>query len=210
MRPRESSKKPSRRLAHFHRAPATVCPPHWSWLFNRQARWARALARQATTRRRRGSSPTTRSAPCSPRAAGQRRLTLTATSTLSRWQYNTDYAWFSRGNSEEEADKSHNPLKGQCHKIFCFRFFSWIIFPQAPENNTKVISNFFKNSWKYLQVKGTTGSMTPVANVPRVSTTPVEWHQRQICHRYQQHQRQILPPVPLVLLMILCQRCSKK
>jgi len=25
-------------------------------------------------------------------------------------------------------------LKGQCHKIFCSRFFSWIIFPRAPEN----------------------------------------------------------------------------
>ncbi len=25
-------------------------------------------------------------------------------------------------------------LKGQCHKIFCFIFFSWIIFPQASEN----------------------------------------------------------------------------
>ncbi len=32
-------------------------------------------------------------------------------------------------------------LKGQCHKIFCFRIFSWIIFPQAPENNTTVILN---------------------------------------------------------------------
>jgi hypothetical protein len=25
-------------------------------------------------------------------------------------------------------------LKGQCHNIFCFRFFPWIIFPQASEN----------------------------------------------------------------------------
>ncbi len=33
-------------------------------------------------------------------------------------------------------------LKGQCHEIFCFRFFSWITFPQAPENNIRVISNF--------------------------------------------------------------------
>ncbi len=32
-------------------------------------------------------------------------------------------------------------LKGQYHEIFCFRFFSWIIFPQAPENNIVVISN---------------------------------------------------------------------
>ncbi len=34
--------------------------------------------------------------------------------------------------------------KGQCHKIFCIRVFSWIIFPQAPENNTRVISIFSK------------------------------------------------------------------
>ncbi len=34
-------------------------------------------------------------------------------------------------------------LKGQCHEIFCFRFFSWIAFPQAPDNNSRVISNFF-------------------------------------------------------------------
>ncbi len=44
-------------------------------------------------------------------------------------------------------------LKGQCHEIFCFRFFSWIIFPQATENNIRVISIFFKNSRIYSQVK---------------------------------------------------------
>ncbi len=39
-----------------------------------------------------------------------------------------------------------NPfLKGQCHEIFCFRFFSRITLPQAPENNTRVILNFFKS-----------------------------------------------------------------
>jgi len=32
-------------------------------------------------------------------------------------------------------------LKGQCHKIFCFRFFSWITFPQAPDNNIRIISS---------------------------------------------------------------------
>ncbi len=34
-------------------------------------------------------------------------------------------------------------LKGQCHEIFCLRFFSWITFPQAPVNNIRIISNFF-------------------------------------------------------------------
>ncbi len=44
-------------------------------------------------------------------------------------------------------------LKRQCHKIFCFRFFSWIIFPQAPENKVRVISIFFENSRRYSKVK---------------------------------------------------------
>ncbi len=59
--------------------------------------------------------------------------------------------------------------------LFCFRFFSWIIFPQAHENNSWVISNFFENSRRYSQVK--------------------------VCHRYQWHQQQILTRVLLVLLI---------
>ncbi len=42
---------------------------------------------------------------------------------------------------------------GQCHEIFCFRLFSWIIFPQAPENNIRVISNVFENLQRYSQGK---------------------------------------------------------
>ncbi len=73
-------------------------------------------------------------------------------------------------------------LKGQCHKIFCFRFFSWITFPQAPENNIKVISNFFKNS---LANQGAPPvSMTPVANFDTssafvVDTGGKQWEQYQ-------------------------------
>ncbi len=98
-------------------------------------------------------------------------------------------------------------LKGQCHEIFCFRFFSWITFPQAPENNSRVIYNFF---WKFEEIFAGQGappvSTTPLANLPPVLMTPVancrryQRHRQQICHRYQQHRRQILPPVPLVLL----------
>ena len=76
-------------------------------------------------------------------------------------------------------------LKGQCHEIFCFRFFSWIIFPQAPKNSMRFISNFFKNSLRYSQVE---------------VLHRYQRHRRQICHRYQRHGRQILPPDPLVLL----------
>ncbi len=76
-------------------------------------------------------------------------------------------------------------LKGQCHEIFCFRFFSWITFPQSPDNNIRIISNFFENSQRYSQVK---------------VHHRCQQHRWQICHRYQWHRRQILPPVPLVLL----------
>ncbi len=60
-------------------------------------------------------------------------------------------------------------LKGQCHEIFCFRFFSWIIFPQVPEKNIRVISIFFLNSRRYLQVK---------------VHHRLQWLRRLICHRY--------------------------
>ncbi len=64
-------------------------------------------------------------------------------------------------------------LKGQCREIFCFWFFSWISFPQAPEYPIRTVLNFFENSRRYSQIK--------------------------VCHRYQRHRRQILPPVSLVI-----------
>ncbi len=44
-------------------------------------------------------------------------------------------------------------LKGQCHEIFCFWFFSWISFPPAPEYSIKTVSKFFENSQRYSQLK---------------------------------------------------------
>jgi hypothetical protein len=41
---------------------------------------------------------------------------------------------------------------GQCHQIFDFWFFSWISFPQAPEHTIRAISNFFKNSRRFLKL----------------------------------------------------------
>ncbi len=67
-------------------------------------------------------------------------------------------------------------LKGQCHRIFCFRFASWITFPQAPENNSRVISNFFKNLGRYSQVK---------------VHHQCQRHRWQICHRFQWHRWKI-------------------
>ncbi len=43
-------------------------------------------------------------------------------------------------------------LKGQCHEIFNFWFFS-ISFPQASENTITAISNFFENSRRYSRLK---------------------------------------------------------
>ncbi len=57
--------------------------------------------------------------------------------------------------------RSRLPLKGQCHEIFDFCFFSWISFPQAPEYTIMVVSNFFENLRRYSQLK--------------------------VCHRCQQH-----------------------
>ncbi len=44
-------------------------------------------------------------------------------------------------------------LKGQCHEIFDFWFFSWISFPQASEYTIMAISNFFENSRRYSRHK---------------------------------------------------------
>ncbi len=44
-------------------------------------------------------------------------------------------------------------LKGQCHEIFCFWYFSWISFPWAPEYSIKTVSNFFENLRRYSQLK---------------------------------------------------------
>ncbi len=44
-------------------------------------------------------------------------------------------------------------LKGQCHEIFDFCFFSWISFPQAPEYTNRAVSNFNENSRRYSQLK---------------------------------------------------------
>ena len=77
-------------------------------------------------------------------------------------------------------------LKGQCHEIFCFWFFSWISFPPAPEYHIRTVLNFFENSQRYSQAK---------------VHHRYQRHWWQICHRYQRHRWQILPPFSLVLLI---------
>ncbi len=94
-----------------------------------------------------------------------------------------------------EVDESTS-LKGQCHEIFCVRFFSWITFPHAPENNFRFISIFFENSRRYSQVK-----VHHLCQWHRwqnwcryqrpVSTTPVSTTLVANCHQHQQYRRQI-------------------
>jgi hypothetical protein len=97
-------------------------------------------------------------------------------------------------------------LKGQCHEIFCFRFFH-----ESPSHKPLIITlGSFRIFRKFAEIFASQGappvSTTSVANLLSVSITPVanccrsQRHRRQICHRYQRHWRQILPPVPLVLL----------
>ncbi len=57
------------------------------------------------------------------------------------------------------------PYKGTVSRDFCFRFFSWIISPQAPENNTRVILNLFAPP---------PVSTTPLANFDTSSTGVVD------------------------------------
>ncbi len=99
--------------------------------------------------------------------------------------------------------KRHHPvLKGQCHEIFCFRFFSWITFPQAPENNIRIISNFFENSRRYSQVKVHHGCQRHRWQIAAGinDTDGIFWNQFplccwpwwQFCHRYRWHWWQIM------------------
>ncbi len=61
-------------------------------------------------------------------------------------------------------------LKGQCHEIFYFWFFSWISFHQALEGRFE----FFRKFAEIFAAKGWPPvSTTPAAKLPPVSTTPV-------------------------------------
>ncbi len=82
-------------------------------------------------------------------------------------------------------------LKGQCHEIFCFRFFSWITFPQAPDNNIRIISNFFENSRRYSQAKVLNFGVNDTGGKFCHQFPLGCWHRWQICHQCQRYRRQI-------------------
>ncbi len=70
-----------------------------------------------------------------------------------------------------------------CHKIFYFRYSSWIILPPAPKNSLGAKTIFFKNLWRYSQRKvhhqwlrqqsDHRRRLTPATNFLPVSTKPV-------------------------------------
>jgi len=47
-------------------------------------------------------------------------------------------------NDEVPLKYSNCILKGQCHEIFCFWFFSWISLPLAPEYPVRTVSKFLE------------------------------------------------------------------
>ncbi len=59
-------------------------------------------------------------------------------------------------------------LKGQCHEIFDFRFFSWISLPQAPEHPIRTVLNFV-----FSKIRGDFRIPRPVAKLPPVTLIPV-------------------------------------
>ncbi len=91
---------------------------------------------------------------------------------------------------------TYHKLKGQCHEIFRFWFFLSISFPLAPEYPMRTVSNFFKNSRRYSQVK---------------VHHQYQRHRRQRYQRRQRHRRQVLPPVSLVSTtpVASCQRYQR-
>ncbi len=68
------------------------------------------------------------------------------------------------------------PLKGQCHEIFCFWFFPWISFPQAPDYTIRAVSIFF---WKFVEIFAAQGlppvSWTLMANGKNLQSEKFLW-----------------------------------
>ncbi len=114
------------------------------------------------------------SSPLYPPTVSSHHLTI----KLSLWRYEQNWKdewhWFWQPVGKPALCNSPLPhllitpvlpyvcLKRPHHEIFCFRFFSWYIFPQAPENNIRVILIF----WKFVEIFASAplASATPAAN----------------------------------------------
>jgi hypothetical protein len=90
-----------------------------------------------------------------PEIKGRKKVCQINFSHVARKKYILDYtdnAHLQR-RSPDAVMITVNVLKGQCHEMFCFWFFSLISFPPAPEYSIKTGSNFFENSRRYSQLK---------------------------------------------------------
>ncbi len=75
----------------------------------------------------------------------------------SIFKYSLHYSETMRRSMNEMIEQGRPDFLGKpiaeekaCHEIW---FFSWLIFPEASDNSMRVISNFFKNLRRYLQVQ---------------------------------------------------------
>ncbi len=102
--------------------------------------------------------------------------------TIKKSLFMTDHV---RSNNFRKGATNELHLKGQCLEIFCFWFFSWVSFPPAPQSIPIGL---------FAEIFASQGAppATRVANCRRYQR-----HWWQICHWYQWHRRQILPPVLL-------------
>ncbi len=89
-------------------------------------------------------------------------------------------------------------LKGQCHEIFRFCFFSAISFPPAPEYPIRTVSKFFENSRRYSQLTGINNTSETGGKICRRRRwyrwqicRQCRWYQRQFCRRCRWHRWQI-------------------
>ncbi len=139
---------------------------------------------------------------------------MCSTRSLRIWSlmYSTRAPYFTVCSHQELAKNRSLSFNGTVSWDFLLQVFSWITFPQAPDNNIRIISNFFENSRRYSQVKvhhrcqqhwwqilqpvplvllTPVANLSPVSTIPVANLSPVSTTQVANCHRYQRHRRQI-------------------
>jgi hypothetical protein len=77
-----------------------------------------------------------------------------------------------------------NMLKGQCHEIFDFRFFSCISFPKAPEYPIQAVE-FFRKFVEIFADQGLRWQMenSSIRKILNLFKNRYRLHQQQICRR---------------------------
>ncbi len=103
-------------------------------------------------------------------------LWVLATGPIFSIHHKLPYFYIERRGGAGSPDRrisSDNSLKGQCHEIVWFWFFSWISSPPPPQSMTFRPFRIFSKFAKIFESQGAPPvSTTPVANLPPVSATP--------------------------------------